>query len=167
MGENKIVLRAAVFEDAELLFQWRNDPTTRQVSFNSEEIPWETHQNWFQQSLANPNRRIYIGEAMPQKAPFGQVRFDMTSPHEAEISIVIAPEWRGKVMGGKIIREGMALFRSEHPEIYIIIALIKPDNIPSRKVFAGCGFQYVETFHLDDRNLAEKWILNITPGPGS
>ena len=167
MNEGTIHLREACLDDARMLYDWRNDPLTRRVSFHSEEIPWGTHQNWFQQSIANPNRRIYIGEAMPQKAPIGQVRFDMTSPHEAAISIVIAPEWRGKGLGGKIIREGIALFRSEHPEIYTIIAFIKPDNIPSRKVFAGCGFQYVETFYLDDRNLAEKWILNITPGPAS
>jgi RimJ/RimL family protein N-acetyltransferase len=155
------ILRAAVLEDAEIVFQWRNDPTTRQVSFHSEEILWETHQNWFQQSLANPNRRIYIGEVMPQKVPFGQVRFDITSPHEAEISIVIAPEWRGKGMGGMIIREGIALFRTEHPEIYIIIAFIKPDNIPSKKLFQNCGFEYQENISNSKECNGEKWILKI------
>jgi len=76
-----------------------------------------------------------------------------------EINIVVVPEWKGKGLGGKIIREGIALFRSEHPEIYIIIALINPDNISSRKVFAGCGFQYLETYEVKEGLSSEKWIL--------
>ncbi|MCX7001474.1 MAG: GNAT family N-acetyltransferase [Candidatus Sumerlaeota bacterium] len=162
MPELEIALRPAEPEDARLLFNWRNDDLTRQVSFHSEKISWEEHIVWYNNSLSSTSRQIFIGEVLPDQSPCGQVRFDLLSPEEAEISIVIAPEWRGKGLGKKIISAGVEKFHVENPAVLTIIANIKPENAASKKVFQHCGFEYIETYMGKEDFLSEKWLLRIS-----
>jgi UDP-2,4-diacetamido-2,4,6-trideoxy-beta-L-altropyranose hydrolase len=160
--ENTISLRPAKPEDARLLFEWRNDPVTRQVSFSSDEIQWETHVVWFEKVLHNPSRKIYIGELMENKTPFGQVRFDFHSNESCEINIAVAPQWRGRGFGTILIREGINKIFQDFPGTRSILALIKPDNAASKKAFQKCGFQYVDTQTVKEGEIqAERWLLQI------
>jgi len=162
MSECPIELRESVFDDAKLIFDWRNDPLTREASFSNDEIPWEDHIKWFEQSLANPCRKIYIGENKQEKISFGQVRFDLISDLEAEISIVIAPEFRSKGLGSILIKSGMEKFCSTHPGIKTIVAMIKPSNPASKRAFQKCGFNCQKSELLKKNILAERWILKVT-----
>jgi hypothetical protein len=40
-------IRHALESDSKYLWQWRNDPQTRQNSVNQDEISWGDHNNWF------------------------------------------------------------------------------------------------------------------------
>lgn len=53
-------LKAATEKDINLLFEWTNDPSVRQNSFNSAPIPFEDHQRWFHRVLNDPNTFLYI-----------------------------------------------------------------------------------------------------------
>ncbi|MBN1900071.1 GNAT family N-acetyltransferase [Candidatus Sumerlaeota bacterium] len=159
--KGKIMLRPATLEDAKLLFDWRNDSVTRDVSFSSEPIAWETHIPWLEKVLQNPSRKVYIGERMEDHIPIGQVRFDLHSEEEIEINIAVAPAWRGRGLGTTLIREGVDRIQRDFDGIRTIIALIKPDNAASRKAFQKNGFEYRETFIVRDKIPAEKWILEI------
>jgi RimJ/RimL family protein N-acetyltransferase len=159
MPELEIALRPAKPEDARLLFNWRNDDLTRQVSFHSEKISWEEHIVWYNNLLSSASRQIFIGEVLPDRSPCGQVRFHLLSPEEAEISIVIAPEWRGKGLGKKIISAGVGKYLEEKPDVKTIIARIKPENAASKKVFHAAGFEYAETHEIKQGVMSEKWIL--------
>ena len=48
-----IFLREALQLDVELLYKWANDPIVRQNSFQTEEIPHDTHREWFDRMMEN------------------------------------------------------------------------------------------------------------------
>jgi len=95
-------LRRATPDDAEKLLAWANDPVTRQASFNTEPIPWETHVAWLNRRLADENCAFFI--AHDGRADVGTARFDRREAGVAEISFSLAPEARGCGLGTKLIR---------------------------------------------------------------
>ena len=91
-------LRPATLEDAERLFQWRNDSLTRAQSLQQQPVEWQAHLQWLQASLQNPDRQLYIAESaalagQEQSLILGTVRADRTDG-EYELSWTVAPEQR-------------------------------------------------------------------------
>jgi hypothetical protein len=70
-------LRKAIFDDWKILLDWRNDPITRENSFETGEVSEQTHKLWFNDSLLNPYREIYILE--DNSTPVGSIRSDNVS----------------------------------------------------------------------------------------
>jgi len=161
MTDFSINIRNATAADASQLFYWRNDPETRRMSFSMDEISWESHKDWFEQILRHPGREIYIGEILPDRIPFGELRFDILENRDTEINIVISPDWRRKGLGRILILNGIQTFSSRHPDIHKIIALIKPENTASKKLFEHCGFSYVDTHPVEGGGCSETWILDL------
>jgi RimJ/RimL family protein N-acetyltransferase len=126
-------LRKATHDDWKILLDWRNDPTTKENSFNQDKISIETHRLWFNDSLLNPQRNIYILE--DNLTPVGSIRSDNILHNQYLLSWSIAPNQRGKGYGNKIL------------EIYLqdktgkFIAEIKPENIASIKMVQKNGFE--------------------------
>ncbi len=48
-------IRPATPADSPLFFQWRNHPDIRRFMFNTDEIEWEQHCNWFARQQDNPD----------------------------------------------------------------------------------------------------------------
>ena len=125
-------LRKATHNDWKILLDWRNDPTTKENSFNQDKISLETHRLWFNDSLLNPQRNIYILE--DNLTSVGSIRSDNILHNQYLLSWSIAPNQRGKGYGNKIL------------EIYLqdktgkFIAEIKPENIASIKMVQKNGF---------------------------
>jgi len=125
-------LRKATHNDWKILLDWRNDPTTKENSFNQDKISLKTHRLWFNNSLLNPQRNIYILE--DNLTPVGSIRSDNILHNQYLLSWSIAPNQRGKGYGNKIL------------EIYLqdktgkFIAEIKPENIASIKMVQKNGF---------------------------
>jgi len=133
MNSHKIRLRLAKQEDGPEIWRWRNDPVSRQFSFNSAPIPLEEHLNWWAASLANPKRRTYILESEHGEG-LGSLRKDETEAGEIELSWMIAPEHRGKGYGTTLLRLGIEGEKGR------CIALIKPENIASCRMVEKVGF---------------------------
>ena len=95
-----LFLRNATIEDAQDVFNWRNDPDSRANSFNKDEIDLESHMLWFGKRLGRENTLMYILMNGNQKA--GNIRIDIEGT-TGEISYMIAPEARGKGYGKKIL----------------------------------------------------------------
>ena len=95
-----LFLRNATIEDAQDVFNWRNDPGTRANSFNKDELDFESHMLWFGKRLGRENTLMYILMNGNQKA--GNIRIDIEGT-TGEISYMIAPEARGKGYGKKIL----------------------------------------------------------------
>ncbi len=95
-----LFLRNATIEDAQDVFNWRNDPDTRANSFNKDEIDLESHMLWFGKRLGRENTLMYILMNGNKKA--GNIRIDIEGT-TGEISYMIAPEARGKGYGKKIL----------------------------------------------------------------
>lgn len=127
-----ITLRPAVWEDAEILFKWANDPDVRNNAIYREPIALQEHLEWFKRKLGAESTRIYIMEYAG--VPVGQVRYD----REGEgwlIDYSVAGEHRGKGFGTKLIQQSLAGFKTEK-----IIAKVLHSNAASARVFQSTGF---------------------------
>ena len=101
------------------------------MSRTSDEVSWETHQNWFAKALADPRRTILVGEI--DGKPVGMVRLDHDG--ETEVSINVAPLQRGLGVGRALLEA--ALGNASGP----LVAEVRADNAASRSLFEGVGFE--------------------------
>ncbi|PKM17369.1 MAG: N-acetyltransferase [Gammaproteobacteria bacterium HGW-Gammaproteobacteria-15] len=129
-------LRFATMADAERLLHWRNDPDTRRFSLNPEQVTAQQHIHWLQQSLSNPQRRLYIAEYADQ--PVGTVRVDSTADSH-RISWTVAAECRGKGLAKAMVKLLVSQLTGT------IVAEILPGNTASVKVAQHAGLTYQST----------------------
>ncbi len=136
-----VSLRPAAATDRAHVWHWRNDPETRGASFNSAEIPWDVHERWFNDALHRADRKLFIIVADEMAA--GTARLDIVG-READVSIHLAREWRGRGVGSSALS---ALAESAFRELEIdrLLASVKPDNHASLAAFAKAGFARVES----------------------
>ena len=96
-----MTLRRATMDDAQRLFDWRNDPVTRQASHSTAELKLDEHLAWLARSLEMPGRAIYIAET--DGVAVGTARTDLDEG-VTELSWTVAPELRGKGIGEQLVR---------------------------------------------------------------
>jgi RimJ/RimL family protein N-acetyltransferase len=140
-----IRLRPARRRDAGSILDWRNDAETRKLSGDTGEISVERHQAWFSQMLVDPGCWFSVAEDGSGQ-PFGVVRFnlDPDDPSTAEVSINLAPEYRGRGLGGRCLQSAIQQYRGENRAVRQIRARVHKDNLPSQRMFESAGFVYSE-----------------------
>ncbi len=139
MTEEPLSLRlmSASMQDCRKIWQWRNDPETRQASFNTAPISYAAHEKWYEQALQNGTIRLYIAVS-GQSQPVGYVRLDQKGA-EVSIHLSLDPQHRGKGYGKAVIRAACA--EAFHlPGVNQVRALVKEENTASRKIFERSGF---------------------------
>ncbi len=134
----RLTVRRADIDDARRLHNWRNDPAVRAVSFSSEPIAYEDHLGWLERTLADGREIILVGMMGP--APVGSLRYRLDVA-AATVSIVIAPDYRGRGLGADLLLAGEAFLRGAGASIAEIRAEIRPDNGSSVRVFEKAGFR--------------------------
>lgn len=141
----EVSVRAASLDDARRLWEWRNDPVTRQMSLNHDRVAFADHLRWYESSLASPHRVILVAEI--EERPVGMCRFDIDEgqPGRAEVSINIAPTERGCGIGGSVLDASLVALRARHPEVTTITATIRDENSASIRLFLRSGFTPVST----------------------
>lgn len=133
-----LALRAAVDGDCRLLFDWANDPETRRMSFSERPIAWEEHRRWFAERLRDPRCLLYI-LCVSDGTPIGLVRFDVDQRREAVLSLVVAPERRGRGHGAAAIR--LATQESRRARgVTVVRAYVRPENRASVLAFEKAGY---------------------------
>ena len=133
----QISLRPATQDDCRRLWDWRNESATREASFDTHFIPYEHHESWFSRKLQSQDTQIYIiMDASGHEV--GYVRFNI-SGEEAEISVSVDKDERGKGYGAAAIRQGSDQVLSSGP-VKRIIAHIKQDNSASLTAFQRAGY---------------------------
>jgi RimJ/RimL family protein N-acetyltransferase len=133
-------LRDASPEDEELLFAWANDPATRGSGFAPGPIARDEHRRWLAGRLASTDDRLLI--ATIHGRPVGQVRLDRLDDRRLEVGIAVAPDERGRGVGGTLLRKAMLLARLDPglaPTTFL--ARIRPTNEPSLALFQRAGFR--------------------------
>jgi UDP-2,4-diacetamido-2,4,6-trideoxy-beta-L-altropyranose hydrolase len=150
-------LQPATVDDAEMIWQWANDPVIRQSSFNADPIPWETHLAWYNARLADRDGEFWI--AWRYGTAIGQVRFTCDGD-TATISVSLAPSARGQGWGPALIGRASRRLLAIRP-VRTLIALIRQDNEPSRKAFALAGYHLHRTTTVTDR---PAWDMRLTTG---
>jgi RimJ/RimL family protein N-acetyltransferase len=131
-------LRPATASDAELLLEWRNDPKTREASFQQEPIGVEEHRAWLAGRLDDPDSALLVIEI--DGKPAGSIRLDRHGDEEAEIHIVVAPGRRG----GGLASMALDLASERAAELLgvrRVRARVKPGNEASLRAFHSAGFK--------------------------
>lgn len=127
---DELHLRPATLEDSEILHTWRNDPAVRQASHDQSEIELQAHQIWLRESLANPERKIFIAEM--GGIPVGTVRSDFKDG-AYELSWTVAPEVREQGIGKRMV--AMLASQIEGP----IRAEVRIGNVASVRIAEHVG----------------------------
>lgn len=147
--------------DALAVLELRNEPEARRRSLRSEEIPWETHWDWYRQGLESRGRVIFLFERVGEV--LGYVRFDrVPSRPEAAfaVSIAVRPGSRGRGLGTRFLAAAAAAVRAEDPAAGIR-AEVKAGNRASERAFEKAGF-LVSGRRRDDES-GEELVLYELP----
>jgi len=133
-------LRSAKLFDKEKTYEWANDPLVRKFSFNNDPVSFENHLKWFMERLNSNHCAYYILEI--EENAVGSIRFDIEK-NTAKINYLIDPEFTGKGLGTRILKEGIDRLRSEKPSVRIIYGFVIKGNLASIKIFEKLGFKMV------------------------
>jgi UDP-2,4-diacetamido-2,4,6-trideoxy-beta-L-altropyranose hydrolase len=140
--DDDIRLRAASSDDAVLLWQWSNDAETRKNSFDSRPVLWTSHVEWYRAKLASRSTRIWILEL--RGIPVGQIRYDRSDSTTAQISFSIAPHYRGRRLGTKLLQLSAERAATEL-RVKRLQGITFVENIASARSFVGAGFTAEQT----------------------
>ncbi|MBE9048667.1 GNAT family N-acetyltransferase, partial [Pleurocapsales cyanobacterium LEGE 10410] len=132
--------------DIDDLFEWANDPITRNNSYSKENIDYSTHVKWVQNKITSSDCVFLMFEnALGQKVGF--VRFDREEQKIWVISINIAPLQRGNGYSVELLRRALIHFKSMKGENKVD-AFIKKENAASVKAFERAGFEYLKDVNI-------------------
>jgi RimJ/RimL family protein N-acetyltransferase len=133
-------LRPATPGDEHRVLNWRNEASTRNASFSTEEISADEHHLWFVRKLEEPGCVLLIVEEAGR--PIGQVRLDRVGPDLGELSIGLAPEVRGRGLGREALRQAV-LEAPRLLDVTNIRAVVKHGNDASLAAFRAAGFRII------------------------
>ena len=138
---DNLQIKKATLDDSRDVWSWRNDDTTRRMSITTDEISWESHNNWFEKSLLSMDKFLYVGLLESDGTKVGICRFDIDSNEDiAEVSMNLNPNKRGQGLSSKFLSEAIRSFFKERQ--IDLVAAIKKQNVASIKCFTKCGFVF-------------------------
>lgn len=135
---NNYGFRRATPEDVELYYSWVNDDQVRNNSFSTSIVSYSEHCHWFYTNLKSEQSLMYLITTRANVA-VASVRF-LKKENEAFLSYLIDSKFRGLGLSKHIVKEGVSLFFREELKIDKIVALVKPENVPSIKAFLANEF---------------------------
>lgn len=133
-------LRPASIDDANILFQWRNNIETRIASHINNKINWDEHIKWLKLTLENKNKKLFIAEE--HGIAVGTVRAEYAD-NACKLSWTVSPDTRGKGIGKKML--GLLANKINEP----IHAEIKKGNEASSRIAEHSGMKLVR----EDNNI--------------
>jgi len=154
---NILHLVEASIKDAELIYNWANDPEVRNNAVNNEPIIYENHLEWFNKKINSTESIIFI--AYLNETPIGQIRFDKNND-DWQIDYLIDSIHRGKGFGKEIVWEGMKIMNKSFGNNLTFTAFVKADNIASIKVFRNINY-----LELSNSIIDESEFLNFIYSP--
>ena len=134
-----LTFRKANENDMLLYFNWTNDASVRENSYQSGTISLENHQNWFLNKIKDTSCSMLVFENH-LGIPVGQIRIQKTDENTAIIGISNDENHRGKGYASQMIRIASENFLENNPNI-TISAYIKLENTASEKAFKKAGFE--------------------------
>lgn len=141
-----MLIRLAAEEDMYDVFEWRNDPHTRNMFIRSAPISFSDHETWYRSVIKSSDSIVLIGEIDQQKV--GVCRFDDIRGHKSvDVSINMNPKMRNKRLGSPLLMGSILYLRRYCSKS--ISAQIRKINSRSCRLFSACGFKAV----LEDHDL--------------
>jgi RimJ/RimL family protein N-acetyltransferase len=133
-----ITVRPAEIDDAPQLFDWRNEPSVREVSREKEELSWNTHVAWVARAIQNSDVCLLIVQSDGIAA--GTVRFHVLEGADWEVSITVGPAMRGRGKASEMLSAAERYFLAGHPGAVLHASMLK-SNVPSYKLFRSAGYE--------------------------
>ena len=138
MPDNKIKIRVAELRDCKSVYDWRVDTQSAAMSRAVLTPSMEEHRMWFENSLSDGNRKLFIGELGAEK--LGVCRFDFHNKvAAAEVSINMKPSVRGRGLGKRLLFECVEYYLVNHR--HNLFAEVKRHNKASLTIFKSAGFE--------------------------
>ena len=153
---SNIQLRPATTDDTERVWKWRNEPSVRAASRESNFIPLDDHKDWFERRLRDPDTVILI-VVDESGTDVGYVRFEI-EVDKAEISIALDLTARGMGIGTAAIRSASEMLNNQG-QVRTIDALIKSANEGSIRAFSNAGYD------VADGSMDDPDMIKMTRGP--
>jgi RimJ/RimL family protein N-acetyltransferase len=154
-ADDGVRARAVTMADARLLHEWRNDPTTRARSRNAAPIEFPAHLEWLTRALADSDRELLLIER--GRDAIGTVRWDRLGGADVEVSITVAPGFRGQGLSEAVLRAAESALRVQRPTR--LVATVHESNAASARLFARAG--YLPDLPPDGSGFARfaKWVF--------
>lgn len=133
----KPYLRHVTVDDVKQIYEWANDESVRTNSFNSENIPYEEHVDWFYSKLESIQCHMYIMEY--DSKPVGQVRLEVVDG-EGVIGFSIDKNYRGNGFGELILKLLERKVIEDQIDLRFLVGYVKHSNKASNKIFSKLGY---------------------------
>lgn len=149
--------------DARLIFEWRNDPVTRSVSFHGNIKQWDSFYHEFQRDyFRHPDLPpLFVLEAGARVAFLRLEVSESPLSHDrkcSEISINVSPQCRGRGVGRESLLLAKEFLRTKgYDEAY---AEVKVGNTPSAKAFVKAGFEQLPDREITICDTGEKIAIH-------
>ena len=140
LAASTLVMRPALAEDAGLVHAWRNDPATRAMSHDAQEIAAPAHVQWLTSVLADPTRLLLI--ASIGAIPVGVIRFDRHSGGRATVSLYLDPFLHGLGLGTVMLLAGEQHACSQPDPPVHFEATVVEANAASQRMFRSAGYRH-------------------------
>src|SRR6185437_8474059 len=112
-------------QDSRCIWEWKNDPVTRQMSRKTDVVPWDIHRAWYANAVNDAKKVILM--TCVNGIRVCMVRFDLLAPDCAEININLNPSMRRKKLS-KPILAAACQYGFETLKLGRIYAEVKPEN---------------------------------------
>lgn len=132
--EQPLDIRPATMADAETVWRWRAALPPDQFRAGGNP-PLADHLGWFARALQDPQRLLLMAGSA---GPMAQLRLDL-SDGAAVVSILLAPEARGRGLGRRLLAALEPLARSRG--LTCLRAEVAPQNSASMALFAAAGYE--------------------------
>jgi UDP-2,4-diacetamido-2,4,6-trideoxy-beta-L-altropyranose hydrolase len=136
----RLVVRRMVEQDSETLFAWINDPQTRNNSFNTTGVEWDTHVEWFKQRMDSSESLLLVAEL--DGIPCGHVRYEKQADAQVLLSFLVGDDFRGLGLACPIILHSFDLVVEKFGGIEVLAYSLQA-NIRSHKAMLNAGFRIV------------------------
>jgi RimJ/RimL family protein N-acetyltransferase len=134
-GEPLVTLRRARISDTRLLYRWQTSEESRTYARTPEVPTLSEHKKWMEGKLRDARCLMTIIEL--DGHPCGTLRFDPSTDIEGnEISILLAPEARGRGIGGVALSLGRTMLPTD-----VLCAVVLAKSTASRRMFEKAGFE--------------------------
>ena len=141
--EDQFLLRHVKPTDMMEVFDLSNQEYVRKYSINPNEIDWNHHIEWFNQTIQDENTLFYV--VTDQNESFlGQVRFQIKSKN-ATISVSLSEKIKGRGLSKRILMKSIIKMFEEKPVLDTVLAFVHVDNNVSKKIFERLGFSRLDT----------------------
>ncbi len=133
-GVDEIRLRPVTTDDADTMFEWQRDPSTRRYFRNPLAPSHDEHCRWLKSKLTDNNCIFNVVTLNDREA--GVLRLDRIGDSSYEISILTAPKQKRRGVASAALRLARRLCPAAE-----LRADVLDENEASARLFSGCGYR--------------------------